>query len=52
MFEKSPPSEKESGVTIHRIDNGIDTGPIIDQIKFSIKKNTNAYQNYLVLIRF
>ena len=44
--------EKVSGVTIHKIDNGIDTGPIIDQIKFTIKKNTNAYQNYFVLMKF
>ena len=38
--------EKISGVTLHKIDNGIDTGPIIDQLKFSINKNSNAYKNY------
>ena len=38
--------EKFSGVTLHKIDNGIDTGPIIDQLKFSITKNTNAFKNY------
>ena len=32
--------EKISGVTLHKIDNGIDTGPIIDQLKFSINKNS------------
>ena len=42
--------EKYSGVTLHRIDNGIDTGPIIDQIKFKIKINDNAYDNYLTLM--
>ena len=42
--------EKYSGVTLHRIDNGIDTGPIIDQIKFKIKINDNAYDNYLNLM--
>ncbi len=38
--------EKFSGVTLHKIDNGIDTGPIIDQIKFSVNKNANAFINY------
>ena len=38
--------EKLSGVTLHKIDNGIDTGPIIDQLKFPINKNTNAFKNY------
>ena len=28
--------EKYSGVTIHKIDNGIDTGEIIYQLKFKI----------------
>ena len=37
---------KLSGVTLHKIDNGIDTGPIIDQLKFPINKNTNAFKNY------
>ena len=43
--------EKYSGVTLHRIDNGIDTGPIIDQIKFKIKINDNAYDNYITLMK-
>ena len=43
--------EKYSGVTLHRIDNGIDTGPIIDQIKFKIKINDNGYDNYLILMK-
>jgi len=38
--------EKFSGVTLHKIDNGIDTGPIIDQLRFPIAKNTNAFKNY------
>ena len=28
--------EKYSGVTLHKIDRGIDTGPILDQLKFKI----------------
>ena len=43
--------EKYSGVTLHKIDNGIDTGPIIDQIKFKININTNAYENYFNLMK-
>ena len=42
--------EKYSGVTLHKIDNGIDTGPIIDFLKYKISKNTNAYKNYLKLM--
>ena len=38
--------EKLSGVTLHKINNGIDTGPIIDQLKFPININTNAFKNY------
>ena len=44
--------EKYSGVTLHEIDDGIDTGPIIDTIKFPIKKNTNAFMNYLNLMKY
>ena len=43
--------EKYSGVTLHKIDNGIDTGPIINQIKFRININTNAYENYFILMK-
>jgi len=43
--------EKFSGVTLHKIDNGIDTGPIIDQLKFTIDRNSNAYNNYNVLMK-
>ena len=43
--------EKYSGVTLHKIDNGIDTGPIINQIKFKININTNAYENYFILMK-
>ena len=32
-------------------DNGKDTGPIIDKLKFKIYKNSNAYQNYLNLMK-
>lgn len=38
--------EKKSGVTLHKIDKGIDTGDIIDQLKFNINLNSNAFDNY------
>ena len=44
--------EKISGVTLHKIDHGIDTGSIIDNIKFKLKINTNAYENYLNLMKY
>ena len=44
--------EKTSGVTLHKIDSGIDSGPIVDYIKFRIKQNTTAYENYNILIKF
>ena len=44
--------EKFSGVTLHKIDSGIDTGDIIDQIKFKIKINDNAFDNYKRLMFF
>lgn len=42
--------EKSSGVTLHYIDAGIDTGDIIDQIEFSIPNEMNSsdiYNEYL-----
>lgn len=42
--------EKKTGVTVHEIDKGIDTGKIIDKISFSIHTNTTAYENYLKLL--
>ena len=44
--------EKFSGVTLHKIDKGIDTGDIIDQIKFKIRINDTAYENYLRLMKY
>ena len=38
--------EISSGVTLHKIDNGIDTGAIIDQIKFEIDFDDNARSLY------
>ena len=38
--------EKVSGVTLHKIDSGIDTGDVIDSLKFRISKNSTAYENY------
>ena len=45
-------SEKYSGVTLHKINKGIDTGNIIDQKKFKIKLNHTAYDNYLRLMNY
>lgn len=42
--------EKISGVTLHEIDEGIDTGKIIDKISFKININSTAYENYLKLL--
>ena len=42
--------EKKTGVTLHEIDKGIDTGKIIDALSFKIHINTTAYQNYLNLL--
>ena len=42
--------ETESGVTLHKIDEGIDTGEIIDQITFSIqeiKSSRDLYFTYM-----
>jgi methionyl-tRNA formyltransferase len=42
--------EQQSGVTLHRIDRGIDTGEIIDQLAFDIAPTDNGrdlYQHYL-----
>ena len=43
--------EKNSGVTLHKIDNGIDTGPTISNIKFKININDNALVNYKRLMK-
>jgi len=42
--------ESHSGVTLHEIDNGIDTGRIIDQISFPIQLkdvSRDLYHNYM-----
>ena len=44
--------ERNSGVTLHRIDRGIDTGNIIDQIKFEINLNDTGFDNYIKLMKF
>ena len=44
--------EKFSGVTLHKIDNGIDTGDIISQIKFEIMINDNAEKVFLNYIKY
>ena len=40
-----------SGVTLHLIDKGIDTGNIIDVTKFNINKNDTAYDKLFKLIK-
>jgi methionyl-tRNA formyltransferase len=44
--------EKYSGVTLHKIDSGIDSGDIISQLKFKININDTAYDNYKKLIKY
>ena len=43
--------EKKSGVTLHKIDNGIDTGPILSNIEYKISVNDNAFKNYKRLMK-
>lgn len=43
-------NEKESGVTLHKMDNGIDTGEIIDQSCFEIEENDTARSLYFKYI--
>ena len=43
--------EKKTGVTLHEIDKGIDTGKIIDYVTFPIQINTTAYENYIKLLK-
>ena len=44
--------EKNSGVTLHRIEKGIDTGKIISKIPFKININHSSYENYLRLLKY
>jgi len=44
--------EKKSGVTLHKIDEGIDTGDIVDFISFRVGPDTSAYENYFKLMKF
>ena len=44
--------EKFSGVTLHKIDNGIDTGDLISQIKFKIHIFDNAENIFLKYIKY
>lgn len=45
-------NEKYSGVTLHQIDHGIDTGNIVDQIAFPITKSDTAKDLYLKYIKY
>lgn len=44
--------EKYSGVTLHEIDNGIDTGPIIDQIRFDLYFGMLGIQLYNLYLKY
>tara|TARA_Y100000389_G_C17366752_1_gene466727 strand:- start:22 stop:843 length:822 start_codon:yes stop_codon:yes gene_type:complete len=44
--------EQYSGVTLHKIDKGIDTGDIIDQMKFDIDINDTAKDLYFKYLKF
>jgi methionyl-tRNA formyltransferase len=49
MYTSSWPllnGEKTSGVTLHLIDQGIDTGDIIDQVEFTIEENDSCRDLY------
>ena len=43
--------EVQSGVTIHRIDDGIDTGDIVDQIAFEVSIEDTARSLYFKYLR-
>ena len=45
-------NEKYTGVTLHKIDKGIDTGKIISKIKYKIHINHNALENYVKLMKY
>lgn len=40
-------NDAETGITFHAVDEGIDTGAIIDQVRFPIGERTTAYEVYL-----
>jgi len=44
--------EKYSGVTLHKINAGIDSGDIINQLKFKININDTAFDNYKKLMKY
>ena len=42
--------ERYGGVTLHEIDNSIDGGPIVSQMKYKIRTNATAQENYIKLM--
>ena len=55
MYTSSHPiinGEKKSGVTLHKIDSGIDTGDIIDQIEFKINLDDTAKSLYIKYLNY
>lgn len=45
-------AEKYTGVTLHEIDSGIDTGNIIAQKKFEIKEDINSREIYFLYMEY
>jgi methionyl-tRNA formyltransferase len=43
--------ENSAGVTLHKIDKGIDTGAIIDQRIFELDENVNSFQLYQLFLK-
>ena len=43
-------NEKNLGVTLHKIDQGIDTGPIASSLSYKYNLNDNAKDNYIKLM--
>lgn len=44
--------EKRAGVTLHLMDEGIDTGDIIDQIPFSLNRSINCRELYFLFNKY
>ena len=43
--------KKNTGVTLHKIDSGIDTGNIIDQAIFQVDKKITARDSYINILK-
>lgn len=45
-------NENKTGVTLHKIDEGIDTGEIIDQLFFEINDIVNSFEIYMSYLQY